>query len=288
MTRIILPLLLLKCLDASPAQAQSRGIFEGVKATGNVILISTTAANRRVHLSTTAYTGGVASVGVYSSSNAVFSDTAAGNKVVIYATGSIVLNGSIVPSTAAVGDAVLSATQTFSGVNTLAGGVAITSSTEYRAGSVQVFGTNTVNNPLNILQFGQWAKSIDGATQSSGCVVLARMNNGSDTGILQFTSTTTVNLDIGVAADNGMPCVLGEQCAPGAICRIGCFGAYRVRDLTEGASASIGTGYLAPAFDTNRCNIHATSGTGSSNLGRFIGNTTDAAAYVWILIGTNP
>ena len=71
----------------------SRTIMEGVPASKNAILVST--ANTRVMVGTTSYNGAVASVGVYTASNVVVSSDRT-DHVVIYATGSIMLNGNAV------------------------------------------------------------------------------------------------------------------------------------------------------------------------------------------------
>ena len=67
--------------------AQRRSLMEGLASGANAILVSTAPA--RVYMSTTAYGGAVSNVAVFTSSNIVLSDTAAGDKVVIYSTGTV-------------------------------------------------------------------------------------------------------------------------------------------------------------------------------------------------------
>ena len=95
-----------------PAQAQSRMIAEGARATAAVIHITT--PTPRVHLATMAYSGATANVSLYTTSNVV---VGSGDALVLYATGQIRIGGAAIPSTTPVPGSLLTATQTWSGEN---------------------------------------------------------------------------------------------------------------------------------------------------------------------------
>lgn len=78
---------------AAPAFASNKGIVEGVPSTFKGIFVDTVGA--RVDFSTTGYGGGISNVGLVVSSNVVISSPTSANNVVIYATGTIVANGTI-------------------------------------------------------------------------------------------------------------------------------------------------------------------------------------------------
>lgn len=79
-----------------------------------------------------------------------------------------------------------------------------------------------------------WAKSMDGATQSSGCVV-AVTQNSTGTATTIFTSTTTL-IDVSII----VPGVLLESCAPLTFCRVGIKGIFQVS-----YSLNTGSGYVS-------------------------------------------
>ncbi len=81
-------LILSSLLLASPSHALVRVLMEGVPSTKYVLYVDT--INARAYLSTGSYTGGIIDVGLYVTSNTVWSNTATGNKVVVYASGTIV------------------------------------------------------------------------------------------------------------------------------------------------------------------------------------------------------
>lgn len=68
--------------------------MEGVAASRYTIKVDT--SNGRVDIATTSYTGGIANVGLFVASNVVVGTLTGKNAVVIYATGTIVLNGNLV------------------------------------------------------------------------------------------------------------------------------------------------------------------------------------------------
>lgn len=173
--------------------------------------------------------------------------------------------------TDSVGDAVLSATQTFSGTN-------IFTSTLSSQGSI-IHGSPTsgagVNDALQLI----WAKSVDGATQSSGCVVVFRMtdigNSSSESAKLVFTSTTT-------SAANAALGVLHEQCIPGAFCRVAVGGLVRAR-----AESGIVVGNCMRTTSATRCNMGDTADhAGTAGCKGYAMSTTNATSqWVWLLMG---
>jgi hypothetical protein len=172
-----------------------------------------------------------------------------------------------------------------------AGGVATTtvsgslahpsgSAVSYANGAVTVYGDPTTGNMLNSSGVAVWAKSIDGITQSSGCLVAMQFANTNakgawfsataDTATLVFTSTTTTLTNVGVAI---MPGVLLDTCAPLSVCHVGIKGIFRVQ--TTGASSQY------PDFTTTRCAAGADNAFDASAVGGYM-NTAPAAGMTWI------
>lgn len=89
---------------------------------------------------------------------------------------------------------------------------------------------------VNISKDVYWAKSMDGAVQSSGCIVVANMpDGGAVADFLTFSSTATVALDM----TRKLGCVLVEpSCTPLTFCRIQCGGIARVQIDANGLNAS--------------------------------------------------
>lgn len=118
-------------------------------------------------------------------------------------------------------------------------------------------------------------KSIDGVTQSSGCVVMYQMsaNTGLSTDALEFTSTATAN-------NGAFGILLDNNCAPGSICRIGVKGIFRstLGSGNCGAANNVGTSSTRCQLTANSTASPATSGAqcvapyGSSG----------GATYIWI------
>lgn len=79
---LTLPLILPGLARAQNAKA----VLEGVRTTNNTILVSTRTV--RVLVSTTSYSGSVANVGLFVSSNVVLADDRL-DKIVLYSTGSV-------------------------------------------------------------------------------------------------------------------------------------------------------------------------------------------------------
>lgn len=75
-------------IGPATAHAQRRMVAEGLPTGADALYVST-GPTARVYFSTRAYGGGISSVGQFTSSNTVLSDTATGNKIVLYSTGSV-------------------------------------------------------------------------------------------------------------------------------------------------------------------------------------------------------
>jgi hypothetical protein len=165
---------------------------------------------------------------------------------------------------------------------TVSGNLAIPSGSEvgYANGAVTVYGDPATGSMLNSSGVAVWAKSIDGVSQSSGCLVAMQFMNtnakgawfsaSADTATLVFTSTTTTLTNVGVAI---MPGVLLDTCAPLSVCHVGIKGIFRVR--TTGASSQY------PDFTTTRCAAGADNAFDASAVGGYM-NTAPAAGMTWI------
>lgn len=160
------------------------------------------------------------------------------------------------------GNAVLNATQSFTGANTFQN-IAFGS-----AGSARVIDT---------MQDAVWAISIDGASQSSGCVVVVKANGlGADASIV-FTSTNTNQTR---ANADGVFGVLLESCAPGSICRVGTRGFYRVQANPSG----IADGHT-DMLSTTRCAVQANSADDGQTVGYVLtSGAIGASAWHWIYL----
>lgn len=119
--RLLRALSLLALLPLSASAA--RTVMEGIPASRAVIHITTGPAaspsDKRVHIATMAYGGVTADVGLFSSSNVVVSDTATGDKCVIYATGSIACVGPITGSNTSGGSVASGPSPSWQGINYL-------------------------------------------------------------------------------------------------------------------------------------------------------------------------
>lgn len=125
------------------------------------------------------------------------------------------------------GNASLASTQTFTGANTFTGTTTFGGSSQAQEQAMP-----------SIL-----ARSFDGATQSSGCLVALAMESpgglgATSTSRIVFTSTTTVSAV-------GMLGVLLETCAPGSDCRIAITGLVRVKARPACASGNHGAAIMS-------------------------------------------
>ncbi len=145
---------------------------------------------------------------------------------------------------------------------------------------------SSINNSdglgMNLFGLTMWAKSIDGASQSSGCVVAAGMVNGSVGNVMQFTSTTSAALDFNIGGHT--PAVLLETCAPGAFCRLGVFGIYRVY------STNVGIDYSSSQFPqtaATRCQVAASGANPDAGtiIGRALSDVTGTPGVMFLKMG---
>ena len=173
-------------------------------------------------------------------------------------------DGSHLTGVAAGGGAVLTATQTFSGANTFG-------STTTISGQL-VIGNSTDPNPLNTSGgMAIWAKSSDGATVSSGCVVAVNISTQANSQ-MQFTSTTTI---LTIVETQVIPGVLLQTCAPASICLVGIKGIYRV-------PVGTGTTNQYAAFATTRCGIGPDNSFDAAGIGGILSGNAVAGNKAWI------
>lgn len=190
-----------------------------------------------------------------------------------------------------------SAANTFSGGTTFSGAVTSIGSTTISNNTLQVDGNSklqmmpntTLTSPGAGIEYGLstssaaysynnfiYARSVDGATQSSGCLVVINLSTTtSPVGApwWNFTSTTTNNTVgmLGVLAQN--------SCTAGSICKV------QVHGLTFiTAAATIGTVGNFVITSTTRCNGDITSASGNATTsGKYL--TLGASGFpVWILL----
>lgn len=139
--------------------------------------------------------------------------------------------------TQATASQVSTASNTFSTVN-------VSSSLRVNPGAFLEYGAPAAVNPLNVGQGVYWATSLDGASQSSGCVVAVYFSSGSADGAMRFTSSTTIWNSVDQTTG-----VLLESCAPSRPCRVATSGIYRLQ-----AGPLIGDAdFITPS--TTRCKV---------------------------------
>lgn len=160
-------------------------------------------------------------------------------------------------TTANVGSVSLTSTQTFSGSNTW------TSSATFTKGRIEIGSPSADNRNGGV---AAWMRSVDGAAQSSGCVVQLNMSGNLGDSFQTFTSTST-------AADDPPVGVLLEDCAAGGLCLIGYSGNFRVQSTNSLALHSV------VRASATRCKIdNATTRTGN---GTTI-STGDTSGWQWV------
>lgn len=282
-----------------PSMAQAgRVVSESVPTTNAVVYIDTT--NKHLDLSTSSYSGTVANVSLFSSSNSVWSNDNR-DRVVIYATGTILLNG--VSVSTQQGGPFLS-TLTATGVSpgtygntTNVGQFTVGADGRITAASnVSVAGSNTnissqtftnsvsitdglsVGNSSASYGGGQgttsvWMKSIDGGTTSSGCVVAVSASTNEAPYLLQFTSTnTTVNpVHIGVQKT--------PSCTGGGFCEIFMWGPVSV--VTSNIAVY---GNLIGTSGATRCYGSNNGGTGTGSNGTVIAGNSGAGQHAIVFL----
>lgn len=190
-------------------------------------------------------------------------------------TGSVSASSGVTTNKVTFNDGTILTSTTTIGVSTSTYNVFV-SSNDFRA--TVGFGSSaagtTGRHPITV-----WAKSVDGATQSSGCVVALSMsdagNSSSENAFMQFTSTTSVD-------QYGPAVLLDNTCAPGAYCRVAVSGLVRAT-----GKSGIAIGVCVATSDT-RCQS-ATGGAVSSNstcVGTALSTTNGGGQWFWVLMGT--
>ena len=139
--------------------------------------------------------------------------------------------------------------------------------------SILTVGAQGAANPLNVAAVAYSAQSIDGATQSSGCVVAVTFSTGSAAGVMQFTSSTTIWNSVDQSTG-----ILLESCVPGSTCRIGMGGIFRLQ-----AGALIGDAqFITPS--TTRCRVDGVSTWDGTVVGRKMSGPSGVSPseFVWV------
>ncbi len=189
--------LLLLVGAAAPALGQ-RAIMEGVASTRYAIKIDT--GNGRVDIATTSYSWGVANVGLHVASNVVVDSTGTRNAVVIYATGSIMLNGRQV-STSTV----------FSQISNSSCSLDLSTIPSFVVPAGFTTGLDTLTftsdgiNPVDVCYWGSanasgssnapgWSFLIDGSSSSA---IIPTLNYSK--GVVTVTAFSSGNLDVNIS-----------------------------------------------------------------------------------------
>ena len=161
-------------------------------------------------------------------------------------------------------------TNTFNSSSTFNGFFAVATASAAFTGTVVIAAGSgaTDSNGLAVI-----ATSIDGVSQSSGCVVVLRMSNNSPTPTLQFTSSIT--------ASNAPVGVLKDTCAPGAICRVQTWGPARI--ILDNAGDASGQRI---DMSTTRCQgTNSNAAPASTSFARSMSASTGAGSWQWIMLG---
>jgi len=170
-------------------------------------------------------------------------------------TGDLVVDGTIKTSAGSVSS---SSTNTWTGGNTFDSTVKVSSPI--------ILGDVSQLIPPNIQEY---MLSMDGAIQSTGCVVALGMSDSTIDAVTTFTSTVSIH--------SGPLGVLAEICSPGDVCPV----------ITHGNAfvAITGTSAIGNAIATAsgvRCVGNPVVPGSSSNGGRF---TTAGTGHQWIRVG---
>ncbi len=133
---------------------------------------------------------------------------------------------------------------------------------------------------LDTPQGTMWALSVDGATQSSGCLVHVFFNSQGADAVPVVTSTTTSSLNM----RNKLTGVLVQSCVPGDRCLVGVEGIYRVQ--LDGAA--LGASFFVETSAT-RCRVLQLGGVADS---RVVGKSlhsggAGANTFIWMRIQTS-
>ena len=170
--------------------------MEGVATSRFAMKVDTTTP--RVTIATGSYSGGIANVGLFSSSNVV---VGAGNAIVLYATGTVaaknfLLNGTPItaPST---GYAFLAADQTFTGYNFFNGN---TNLGQVLVASGTFTATSTMTITFPALSGGLFRLTVGGTKDASAAEVRLRFNNDPEA---RYDASQRVVSAAGVGTDDG-------------------------------------------------------------------------------------
>lgn len=175
---------------AAPAAAQRRTVMEGLGVSHGIVLIDT--ATPRVLIGGTTvlgYTGGVPNTALYVSSNIVISTgpTGSNNFIILYATGSICLNGACVTTLTSGGG----------------GGSASTGTLEVMVSSIDVVNVTTVSLTASVMNSSITCRVEFDVYLTSAVNLLAVFNNWVGNTAYQSAGTW--------AAATGVPGVYGNQ-----------------------------------------------------------------------------
>ena len=173
------------------------------------------------------------------------------------------------------GDVVTTATQTLSGLTTISK-IAVSSYVSVGAQSSFLEMNANTGSGINNSGMAFWARSNDGAAQSSGCVVAVWIENpASASDVLVFTSTTSIDGTVH-QADVQMGVTL-EASTPGSFSRVGLAGIYRVL-----VGETLGTNDQID-FSATRCQAGAAGAYTAGSFGRKLGIAGHSIGdHVWI------
>lgn len=140
---------------------------------------------------------------------------------------------------------------------------------------INTVGYSTDANDNGYCEWARWAKSVDGASQSAGCLVAGTyLADNSSSAQFVFSSTTTQPT---TNANRLIGCVLLETCAPGAICRICCHGDALITVDGNG----IGNGFVQ--YSATRCQA-TTKNTEDGSVGIPLNTGVITSASEWIYL----
>lgn len=189
--------------------------MEGVPSSRFAIKVDTTSATGpRVTISTGKYSGGISSVGLFTSSNVVIGT---GNAIVLYATGAVVakeiiLNGGSI----AAGYAALGGTQTFTAPNTFAARASFgdTNIGQIVTASATFTSTGTMRLNSAVLSVGLYRLTIGFSKDTTAATVKMRFNLDSGANYDTSAKWADDNGIEGVSAGDGFTyCYIAQSAA---------------------------------------------------------------------------
>jgi len=169
------------------------------------------------------------------------------------------------------GDANLNADQSWTGLNTH-----VLSTTKEGGLTLGTTDFDTIADGFQ--EIAIYATSVDGATQSSGCIVAVKMDGNLITDSKVFTSSTTLEGQ-DKKVQGIIPGVLLETCAQDALCKVGIRGIYHVVGDVDVQ------GYYPDFDNSKRCAVGITTNNLHA-IGRKMGTiANDAGGGLWISLG---